>query len=225
MPTKMMKVLVGLILTIVMCVPTANASPIGIVGNTGNSTEGLADFTGYLDYDSTLYQLTVSLTNTTSATCGGALTAFVFNNPDNKIAAVTLTEDSSFPNFDTVLGGSSFQNTVNGGPYGQFDIGLSTGANFEGGTPSDGIPVGKTAKFVFTFTGTDLGSLTTQSFIDAYSVPPGDGQGVQFFVARFQSLTCGAGSDKVPAVVPIPGTLMLLGSGALGLVGLRRRRK
>ena len=220
-----MKVLMALTLATVMCVPAAHAFQIDIWGDTANSTEGLANFTGYLDYDPALFQLTVSLTNTTDASYGGYLTAFVFNNPDDKIDGVTLTLDPAYPDFNTVLGGPSFQDSENGSPYGQFDIGLTTGVNFQGGDPVDGIPVGSTGPFVFLFTGTDLGSLTTQSFIDAYSVPPGDGQGLQFFVARFQGLEYGAGSDKVPGVVPLPGTVMLLGSGLVGLVGLRLRRK
>ena len=46
----------------------------------------------------------------------------------------------------------------------------------------------------------------------------------QFFVARFRGFEHG-GSDKVPGVVvaPIPGSLLLLGSGLLGLFGLRRK--
>ena len=64
----------------------ASASFTTIEGNTALSTEGLADFTGTLDYQflgGNQGQLTVTLTNTTDASVGGYLTAFMFRTPES----------------------------------------------------------------------------------------------------------------------------------------------
>jgi hypothetical protein len=168
--------------------------------------------------------LKVVLQNTSPVANGGDLTAFVFNNPDNLIGKATLSKSSN-SNFQ-LLGAPSFDNGVNGAPFGQFDLGASTFKSFEGGgAPSKGIAVGATGTFTFAFTGTNLNTLDEESFVDALSVPPGDGGGEKFFVARFRGFVNG-GSDKVPARAhnPEPGTLTLAGLGILGLLGAGWRR-
>jgi hypothetical protein len=179
-------------------------------------------------------QLTMVLDNTTPQSLGGYLTGFVFNNPDGLIRQAALS--SSNANF-SLLGGPSYDNGVNGAPYGRFDLGASTFKSFEGGgNPARGIAAGGTASFVFTLKGVGLDGLAAESFATAWSVPPGDGQGDEFFVARFRGFTNG-GSDKVPAHAPEPGGGVvagghapepaagaLAGMGVLGLLVLGRRR-
>jgi len=187
----------------------------------------LGSYSGSLGYsftDATTAELEISLTNTSPAANGGFLTAFVFNNPSNFISGVSLsTTDSDFG----LLGGPSFSNGINGAPFGQFDIGASTGGGFTGGgNPALGIAVGGSETFTFSLTGASLNTLTEQSFLDTLSVPPGDGEGSQSFVARFRGFEDG-GSDKVPGtedgnVISEPASLLLFGTG-MAAAFLRKR--
>ena len=197
---------------------------IDIAANTAGSTEGLGDFTGSLEYfyddaNSALGQLVVKLTNTTPVG-GGYLTGFLMNNPD-PITSITVF---SAPNASWQQLGLS-NNGQSANPFGDFDFGAALGGNFEGGgSPNAGIAVSSTGTFSFDFTGSSLNALTTLSFVQALSTDPPSTYGPEFFVARFRGIDFGAGSDKVPGVVvPLPGTLLLLGSGILALVGLRKK--
>jgi hypothetical protein len=209
---------------------SVSAAPLPLTGDMAHSTSGLGDFSATLNYsytDATHATLSINLTNTTNPAIGGYLTAFVFNNPGSHITGVpSLTTD--FASF-SVLGGPTFQKAVNGAPYGQFDLGASTFSSFEGGgNPSVGIGVGQTGHFQFAFTGTGLNTLTTASFLNELSIPPGQGMGAEYFVARFRGMA-NEGSDKVPGMpansAPEPTTLFLAALGAvLGGSYLRRRR-
>ncbi len=200
-----------------------------------DGTGSLGSFTGSLSYnatDSTSALLTIFLTNTSPAANGGYLTAFAFNNPSDLISNVTL--NSSDPDF-AVIGGTTFQNTINGSPNGQFDIGASTGGGYEGiGAPQPGIAAGDSANFFFSLTGTNLTGLTENSFISELSTGPGDGAGPEAFVTRFRGFNNG-GSDKVPAnfnnppppgtlIAPEPTSMFLLSSGLVGAFLIRRKK-
>ena len=71
------------------------------------------------------------------------------------------------------------------------------------------------------FTGSNLYE-TTATYVMTFSGDPGDLSG---FYIRLQNLGLdGKGSLKAPETyVPIPGAVWLLGSGLIGLVGLRRK--
>ena len=73
-------------------------------------------------------------------------------------------------------------------------------------------------------TGTNLNTLTDQSFLNTFSASPGDGEGNQSLVVRFRGFN-DEDSDKVPHVVPEPATMFLFGSGLLGGVFARRKRR
>jgi hypothetical protein len=186
-------VVAGLLLAAVR----VSADQIDIYGNTAASTSNLGNFTGnisYNDTNSTTAQLIISLTNTSAPANGGFLTAFVFNNPGDLITGVSLSD----PNFKATLA----NNTINGAPFGQFDIAASLAGNpksefTDGGNPSSGIGVGDSGTFTFNLSGTRLDTLTAASFVADLSSGPGDGSGDQFFVARFRGFLNG-GSDKVP---------------------------
>ena len=156
----------------------------------------------------------VKLTNT-SAGRDLFITGFVFNNPGG-IAGVTLSPTD----IDFGLLGLS-NDGISAPPFGDFDIGASTGEGFLGsGNPNEGIGAGSMESFTFALIGNGLNSLDENSFVSALSSNPRGG-GAQFFAVRFRVITIGAGSDKVPATpgtpIPEPGTLLLIGTGLVGL--------
>jgi len=189
---------------------SASAASLNISGdiNTSNGGTGSA-FAGGLEYvfdGGNTGTLSITLTNTTSASIGGFLTGFVFNiDSADAGASATLfsTTDADF--LDTGAESAS--------PFGMFDAGAAIGANWTGGgNPAGGIAVGITESFQFTITASDAGSLDSMSFVGL------DGSD---FAVRFRGLN-GGGSDKLLTTIPTPGT------GALALLGLgvasRRRR-
>jgi PEP-CTERM motif len=195
----------------------ALALSISIIADTASSTEGLGNFTGVLNYNPSTARLEVQLTNTSPADNGGFITAFAFANPSSSITGVTLFEKTD-PDFG-LIGGPSFNGSINVAPFGDLSIGASISSSRLGkGNPQEGIAVGATETFTFQFTGTNLTQLKVENVLTLLSA------GSEGFVVRFRGFENG-GSDRVPAQAPEPATLLLLGSGLVGLVGLKRRSK
>ena len=190
----------------------ACADTIQIFADTGNSTEGLGDFSGSLTYDfivGDLGVLTVDLTNDIDPGFGGFLTGFIFNvgSADNNVAATLTSTTNPF-----------FLNAPdqNGSPFGNRYVGgAALGGNWlGGGNPMNGIGPSDSGIFTFDITAIDADSLSAASFLQG----PYDFN----FLVRFRGVGPDGGlSDKVPAV-PAPGALALLGLGALTQ---RRRRR
>jgi len=171
----------------------------------------------YLFSDANNATLDVSLENTSS---GGFISAFAFDSPDGFITGVSV--DSSLdPDFEVVLGGASFDSLISVSPFGTRDIGAGVGDGWlGGGDPTRGIADGDTESFLFTFSGNNLNQLSDSSF--------------ENFIVRFKGFESEPGSDKVTdgcegscdeEVVPEPATMLLFGSGLLGGVFARRKKR
>ncbi|MBY0513219.1 MAG: hypothetical protein K2P78_04820, partial [Gemmataceae bacterium] len=104
-------------------------STLNITGNTATSGPGY--FTGTVSVDNVSNSqavIQVTLTNTSPAANGGYITAFAFNDPNSNqkgnISSVTSFTQSYAPvgtppaSNMTLIGGSSFSNTISGSPYG-----------------------------------------------------------------------------------------------------------
>ncbi len=188
----------------------ASADVVNIFGDTGNSTENLGNFEGFVQYDflgGSSGLLTVSLTNTSDVDNGGKITGFLFN-MDSADAVATLA--SGTHPFTQCTG-----NGLNGQPFGNpFDAGAALGGKFEGGgSPNKGVAVGDTGLFTFNINASDASSLSALSFMTgAFDFN---------FLVRFRGFEDG-GSDKVPAA-PAPGALALMGAAGLVAGGRRRR--
>ena len=184
----------------------------------------LGDFTGtfsYIPISVTEATVKIELINTSPLSNGGYLTAFAFNLPSGYVTDILLS--STDPDFG-LIGSPDFDDDVKGVPFGYYDIGASVTDQFlGGGKPSPGMPVGATEIFTFSLFGVNLDTLDSDDFFHEMSAGASPGQGSQFFLARFRGFDDG-GSNKTPGrVVPVPGAVWLLGSGLIGLVGIRRR--
>jgi hypothetical protein len=215
-------------LTLFACASLGQAA---IQIETGTSIYNVGAFQGTISYsftNATTAQLVVSLTNTSPAANGGFITSFAFNNPGHLISNVSL---STTTGLNQLLGGSStpslrFKDNLAAAPFGQFDIGASIGSCWHscGTNVSSGIGVGQTGTWTFNLTGTNLNTLTTQSFINSTVTTS---YGPQFMAVRFRGFKKAGSSsgDKIgAAVVPEPSFYSMLGISVAGILLLRRRK-
>ena len=196
----------------------ASADMLPIGDNSAYSTEGLGHFSGSIAYTflgGTTGRLDVSLTNTTSASVGGFITAFMFRVHDEMgpiASSLTASDNNLATDIPAGTSGVPFPGSWIGG------AGL-TASWLGGGSPTGGIGVGSTGTWSFTITGANASMLTAVSFVkntvndDIYS-----------FIVRFRGMegqAGGADSDKVPGLdLPAPGTAALI-----GLTGAMTRRR
>jgi hypothetical protein len=200
--------------------PAAHAAVVVITSNSALSTEGLGAFVGTLDY---VYggagsgTLNVSLTNTTNASIGGYLTAFMFRPPPELGAFTSALTSSDFAAMTNIPAGTS------GSPWngtGSWLGGAGVGGSWlAGGAPNGGVAIGQTGHWSFTITGTNASMLTSDSFVSGNLVSD-----PYAFIVRFRGMEGvdgGEGSDKVPAnQLPAPGAAALI-----GLAGILTRRR
>lgn len=165
---------------------------------TGTGSTGVS-FSGTVTYDplATASELTISLTNTTSAAIGGFMTGLAFDVP-----GVT-----SIGSFTTTHADMTLLTNPSTAPFGSRGWGVAVGGDWlGGGNPSGGVATGATGTWTFDLTG----GPSSLSLADLN------------MVARFRGLNDG-GSDKVPAV-PEPETWAMMLAGAAAL-WLRQRRR
>lgn len=198
---------------------SAEAAVVSITSNSALSTEGLGAFTGTLDYTylgGTSGTLDVTLTNTTAASIGGYITAFMFRTSEQYGlvgASLTASDHAAMTNLPAGTSGSPFPGSWIGG--------AGTGGSWlAGGSPGGGVSIGSTGHWSFSITSANASILTSDAFVsgdlvsDAYA-----------FIVRFRGMEKqpgGADSDKVPAnQLPAPGAAALIGLS--GLLARRRR--
>jgi hypothetical protein len=184
----------------------------------------------YVGLDNSTGRVDVAVTNT--STWGDPrLTGVAFNLPD------------------AVTGVSAFSSTLNGwqasydrndidtpGQFGFYDAAALSGANFNGGTPNEGIARNTTATFSFNLSGAGMLGLNESSFLSlfSYDAPGGPNENEQYFIGRFQrvgflglfsDVATPTGAPATPPTrnVPEPTTLVLSGLGLAGMAAMRRR--
>jgi hypothetical protein len=204
------------------------------------------DCSGDMSYaasDATHATLTFTLNNDSDPTFGGFITAFIFNNPDNRITQITgLTVAPPDYIFNFLLA----NDTVNGSPFGSFDILVTiasppkASSGFEGGgSPSGGIAAGDSATFTLALLGNNLNEagFTDANFRNTFSINNNSGIPNIWGAVRYRGFSADApggtsDKDELAAVanpvpqreVPAPMSLVLLGSGVLGLGVLARKK-
>ena len=193
---------------------TAWATIIGLTGVNDPNNKAEVDFL----YNAGTGTIDISIQNT-SPLYDPRLTAFAFNVPDDVTGVTAFTGPSGW-------GFMFSKNSINTpAQFGFFDIAAVTGPNFNGGNPNDGIPISTTFAFRFDLAGSNLDLLTADSFLNELSYdPPGNpNESSQPFLGRFQRTGAdGEGSDV--AAVPEPATMLLLGSGLIGLAAAGRKK-
>jgi hypothetical protein len=201
----------------------ASAATFNLVGVSDASNTATVDF----NYNAATFELTIGILNTSTSGPDPRITGFAFNAPTN-VTGGTLAVSGTANNSDwTAEFDSNGIDTP--GNYGFFDVAGLTGPSFNGGSPNSGIVVNTTGTFVFTLSGTGLGSLTTDSFLSLFSDPGNENSSTQFFAARFQRTGLDEeGSDVAipgePPVIPLPAAGWLLLAGVGGLAAMRRRK-
>lgn len=194
---------------------TVHFSDYGITGKNGSYDAEIS----YLFLDDQQATLTISLTNTSKNHGAGYITALAFNNPGNRISDVVMSGTNG--NF-SLIGMPDFGDEIAVSPYGFFDIGASIADGPDmwlgGNNPALGIGLGETETFTFSLTGNMLSELDELSFLEELSFPAQNRS--ESFAVRFRG---NDGTLVTTSVVPLPPTIILLGTALVGLVGLRRK--
>jgi hypothetical protein len=196
----------GAVIVLSLANTTARADTFTLNGiNTGvTGTVNITQLTNNL--------LTVTVTNTSTATVQGKITSIGFDLPGTGGGAFTLVSSTNgnYRLVTEVAGNAS-------GISRTFEIALLTGPNFNGGgNPGRGIIEGATATFTISgdFTGFSQQQIASGMFL------------------RFQDVNAGGGSDVArcagcgpPPEIPEPATMVLLGTGLAGVAGAIRKRR
>lgn len=177
-----------------------------------------------VDYNPLTHIANFNILNTTATQ--GKITGFAFNLPQDGIGAGILGASvlaSSNPSFQLYNLGLVLPNSIHAPQLPTFfDMGMGTGNNglfTGGGSPANGILEGQMATFSLLFSGPGVGNWDMAGILAALAQEQGTP-----FALRFQGTGLNGDGSDVATPTPIPGAVWLLGSGLLGLLGLKRRR-
>lgn len=219
MRRKLCSIGISAVLVLLLVTGSSWAVPIDLVGYLYPTLSAHVEFT-YSGENYSSGNIYIDIRNTSSVPVGEdpRLTAFAFNAPDG----VSFANSRQPTGWQGIYAPPGI-NTP--GQFGIYDLGASSGPNFNGGSPNYGAAVGQTFSFTIHVNGSDMQSLTENSFLGLLS----EGLNGQYFIARFQRVgPGGAFSDvAIPGTssVPEPGTLLLLGVGIAGIAGIRRKKR
>ncbi len=217
-----MKRLITIMVTIMFLAATQSAMAATIIEN-----GWMGDFTGDFSYNVINDQeanVNISITNMSDPAVGAYLTGFAFSLPftGDDVAVNSVTFSSTNSDFSMVTGNGHHGKS---GAFGSIGAVADTtnGHCPCSATTSAGIAPGETGDFVFTLMGTNLDAWTVDDFFSEMPTDPHHYRLTSRFAVSF-NMPENSGCPTVPGQpVPVPGTLLLLYSGFICLMGFRKR--